>query len=266
MPNGACITMIELLDKSALLLINKKLKYPLATAEKDYFLALVSKIIYDSPLKDKLVFKGGTALHHTYLPQLRFSEDLDFSANSPVTIEEIKLVLEEQDFLIIKKDYTSFATIKIERLSFTGPLGQSGSLKIEIDNLQNIILPPKDLDYQNEYGIKTKVRVMDIREIAAEKIRTMNDRVRYRDFYDFAMICSKLKIDLREVVELVGQKEIRRVISVNNILSNWELAKKDKSNELSIIYFTEEVPDEDMSGILQGLDFPDFEPNLIKKL
>lgn len=54
------------------------------------------------------------------------------------------------------------------------------------------------------------------------------------------------------------------MISVNNILSNWELAKKDKFNELSTIYFTAEVPDEDMSGILHGLDFPDFEPNVTK--
>mgnify|MGYP001593551736 CR=1 FL=1 len=64
-----------------MVLINKKLKYPLAVAEKDYFLAIVSKIIYESPLRNKLIFKGGTALYHTYLPQLRFSEDLDFSSN-----------------------------------------------------------------------------------------------------------------------------------------------------------------------------------------
>lgn len=79
--------MIELLDKSTLVLINKKLKYPLAVAEKDYFLAIVSKIIYESPMCAKLIFKGGTALHHTYLPQMRFSEDLDFSSNqNPFTM------------------------------------------------------------------------------------------------------------------------------------------------------------------------------------
>jgi len=50
--------MIELLDKSKLRLVNKILKYPLAIAEKDYFLALVSKIMYDSPLQNKLIFKG----------------------------------------------------------------------------------------------------------------------------------------------------------------------------------------------------------------
>ncbi|MBI2436908.1 MAG: nucleotidyl transferase AbiEii/AbiGii toxin family protein [Candidatus Magasanikbacteria bacterium] len=109
--------MIELLDKSTLLLINKTLKYPLMTTEKDYFLALVSKIIYDSPLKDLLIFKGGTALHHTYLPQLRFSEDLDFSSNQkPLTLEELKAIFEPYEFLSVKKEYTSGATIKIERL------------------------------------------------------------------------------------------------------------------------------------------------------
>ena len=72
--------IIELLNKRELEIFNKHLKYPLAIAEKDYFLALVSKIIYNSALREKLIFKGGTALHHVYLKQLRFSEDLDFTA------------------------------------------------------------------------------------------------------------------------------------------------------------------------------------------
>ena len=81
---------LGLLSKSQLQIINRNnLRYPLDAAEKDYFLALVSKIIYESPLKEKLVFKGGTALHHTYLPQLRFSEDLDFTALSAMTLEEL---------------------------------------------------------------------------------------------------------------------------------------------------------------------------------
>lgn len=63
----------SLLTRRELEIINRKsLKYPLAVAEKDYSLALVSKIIYNSPLRDKLVFKGGTALHHCYLEQMRF--------------------------------------------------------------------------------------------------------------------------------------------------------------------------------------------------
>jgi predicted nucleotidyltransferase component of viral defense system len=174
------------------------------------------------------------------------------------TLEEIKAVLEQPDFLTVKKDYVSPATIKIERLLFTGPLNQPNSIKVEVDYLQNVILPTKDLNYQNEYGVETKVRVMDIREITAEKIRAMNDRIRYRDFYDFAMICLKLEINLEEVIELVKKKEVRKTISSKNILNNWELAKKDKVSELSAIYFTEEVADETVINILSKLDFPDI--------
>jgi predicted nucleotidyltransferase component of viral defense system len=58
---------MELLNKAQLQIINRrsKLGYPLDAAEKDYFLALVLKILYGSPLQEKLIFKGGTALYHT---------------------------------------------------------------------------------------------------------------------------------------------------------------------------------------------------------
>lgn len=255
--------MMELLDKSTLVIINKKLKYPLAVAEKDYFLALVSKIIYDSSLREKLIFKGGTALYHVYLPQLRFSEDLDFSSNKNLmSLDETKTIFAPYEFLSVKKDYQSKATIKIERLLFTGPLGQANSLKVEIDFLQNVILSPHEMDYQNAYGVKTKVRVMDIREIAAEKIRAMNDRVRYRDFYDFVMICQKLDINLEEIMALVRRKEVRKPISPGTILSNWQLAKKDKSNELTVIYYSEELPDENIEAQLKRLQFAEIPPTI----
>ena len=69
------------LNRAQLEIINRRaLRYPLRIAEKDYFLALAIQRISQSPLKDKLVFKGGTAIHHCYLPQYRFSEDLDFTS------------------------------------------------------------------------------------------------------------------------------------------------------------------------------------------
>lgn len=261
MPDGVYIMMIELLDKEKLILLNKTLKYPLAIAEKDYFLAIISKIIFESNLKDKLIFKGGTALHHVYLPQLRFSEDLDFSSNAQkIELEEVKNIFSNFNFLEIKKDYVSGATVKIERLKYTGPLGQANSLKVEIDFLQNIVLPPLELEYQNIYGVKTKVRIMDIREITAEKIRAMNDRVRYRDFYDFVMIIKKLSINLPEVLDLVSKKEIRKTITKQNILNNWQLVKSDQQEDLQNIYYTEELKDIEVRNELAKLDL-----NVIKK-
>ena len=72
---------IPLLPRPQFELINRRtLRYPLAIAEKDYFLTLALQVLYASPLQESLVFKGGTALHHCYLPQQRFSEDLDFTS------------------------------------------------------------------------------------------------------------------------------------------------------------------------------------------
>ena len=50
---------IDLLDRPRLEVLNKRgLKYHLQDAEKDYFLAVILSIFYDSELKDTLVFKG----------------------------------------------------------------------------------------------------------------------------------------------------------------------------------------------------------------
>jgi predicted nucleotidyltransferase component of viral defense system len=259
MPNGGFIMMIKLLDKASLSIINRKLKYPLGVAEKDYFLALVLQIIYDSPLRNILIFKGGTALYHTYLPQLRFSEDLDFSTNQiKINPEEVKSIFLNLDIFEIKKDYLSNATYKIERLLYKGPLGQANSLKIEIDFLQNTILPPIEIDYINEYSVNVKVKAMDIKEIAAEKIRAMNDRVKYRDFYDFTMILKSIKPDLSEVYNLIGRKEIRKTISCKNILNNWELTKVDRSKDIQPIYYLKDLSDDEILDCIKELTFPDF--------
>ena len=99
---------IDLLSRAQLSIINKNsLRYPLAIAEKDYFLAIVLQIIYSSKLKDSLVFKGGTAIHHLYLDQLRFSEDLDFQTTGKITEDDLREAFEPYEFLEILKSYKS---------------------------------------------------------------------------------------------------------------------------------------------------------------
>lgn len=244
------------LTRRELEVINRKsVQYPLAIAEKDYFLALVSKIVYDSPLRDKLVFKGGTALHHCYLNQMRFSEDLDFtSLDKNIKLEDVKKIFEPYNFLEVKKEYVSNATIKIERLSYSGPLGQPNSLKLEIDFLQNVVLPAKNLEYKNIWRVDTKTRTMDIREIAAEKIRAASDRARYRDFYDLFQIFKNFQLNQKEIIGLIKQKEIRKPIGKKPILSNWEIVKQEKSGEARRIYYSEAVKDIEIEKMINGFN------------
>ena len=99
---------------------------------------------------------------------------------------------------------------------------------------------------------------MDIREISAEKIRAMNDRVRYRDFYDFTAICAKLKVDLREAIALVRRKEIRHPISPQNIWRNWLLAKKDAATDNQSLFFSEKLDIKIIEEFLKYLSFDEI--------
>lgn len=257
-----------MLSRQQLEIINRKsLKYPLHIAEKDYLLALVLQVITNSTLGKTLVFKGGTALHHCYLEQYRFSEDLDFSANQrPVELEEVRKVFADVDYLQIKKDYLSEATFKIEKLQYAGPLTQPNSLKVEIDFLQNVVLPPQTLAYHNVWGLEFGVAVMDIRELCAEKIRAMSDRARYRDFYDMYLVLDTHDIDLKEVVELVKKKEVRQPITKVNIEKNWQIVLTQKESEMGQIYYSRQIENTDIDKMIRALPLTEIVKSSLESL
>lgn len=229
---------IDLLNKAQLSIINKNnFRYPLAIAEKDYFLAIVLQIIYSSKLKDKLVFKGGTAIHHLYLDQLRFSEDLDFTTIQALTIDDLKDAFKPYDFLEIVKFYPSNFALKIERLKFIGPLGQANSIKLDIDLTQKLVKPARELDYKNIYNLPVKVQGMSLDEICAEKIRAINERARYRDFYDLAMVLKNNDFKPKEILKILKQKEQRKPLSSKSILSNLEIAEEAKKSGAENLYY-----------------------------
>lgn len=249
-----------MITRQQLEIINRRtLKYPLAIAEKDYFLAVVLQIIAESALGKTLIFKGGTAIHHCYLEQHRFSEDLDFSANQkPLMLEAFRNIFAETPYLRVKKEYRSGATVKIERLQYTGPLTLPNSLKVEVDFLQNVLLPAQTVKYNNVWGLDFGVRVMDAKEIVSEKIRAMSDRARYRDFYDLFLLLEKYPFDLQEIVNIIKQKEIRKPITKVNIQSNWRVVGTQKALEMNQIYYSRPVNDEDINVMITRLPFEEI--------
>jgi len=246
-----------MITRQQLELINHKtLKYPLQLAEKDYFLTLALKAIAESNIGKKLIFKGGTALHHCYLEQYRFSEDLDFSADKNIlNPNDVKNIFSDDPLFIIKKSFLSPATIKIEKLQFTGPLIQPNSLKIEIDRLQNVLLKPQTVNYNNVWGIEFNVTVMDIMEICAEKIRAASDRARYRDFYDLYLIINRYKPNLKEICSFIKHKEIHKTISKKTIMQNWKIAGMLKGAELNQIYYSREIADFKIESMINSFSF-----------
>jgi predicted nucleotidyltransferase component of viral defense system len=251
---------ITIITRQQLEIINRRtLGYPLQIAEKDYFLAVVMQIISQSDLQNILVFKGGTALHHCYLEQHRFSEDLDFTSNQKsLTLENVRGIFADYDFLNIQKDFQSEFTIKIEKLQYVGPLRQPNSLKMEIDRFQNVLLPPKTIKYTNVWGLDFRVTVMDVREIGAEKIRAMSDRARYRDFSDFFLLVETYQFDLDEITTYVSQKEIRNPITKANIRRNWKVAGTQKEKEMGQVFYSRKVDDAQIENLIERLPFTEI--------
>jgi predicted nucleotidyltransferase component of viral defense system len=124
---------------------------------------------------------------------------------------------------------------------------------VEIDYKQNVILPAKILVYKNAWRVKTKVKVMDIREICAEKIRASSDRARYRDFYDLFLLFAKFKFNIAEIHELIKRKEIRKPITQESMLKNWVAAKKEREEELSGIYYVNKLNDSDVVSLIKKI-------------
>ena len=236
--------------------------YTLDTAEKDYYITLALALLAASPLQNLLVFKGGTALHHCYLDHYRFSEDIDFSTRAPgkLTPDMVKAVLEQEDLFQVRKEYVSAATIKIERLWYPGILGQPGAIKVEIDQLQNVVLPPQMRAYHNDWGIVLSLPVMDIREICAEKIRAASQRARYRDFYDLYLIFEQYGFDLQDILAVIRQKEVRKPITSEALHENWPRSVRDLQDGKDPVTYSRSIPHAHIEQFLDQLHFAPILP------
>jgi predicted nucleotidyltransferase component of viral defense system len=251
------------MTRQQLAAINKQtLRYPLEVAEKDYFLTVAVALIADSPLREMLVFKGGTALHHCYLPQYRFSEDIDFSTRvrEGLTVDLVQSVLERENVFRVRKKYVSTATIKFERLLYAGILGQAGAIKVEIDHLQNVVLPAVERTYTSVWDLPIRIPVMDIREICAEKLRAASQRSRYRDFYDLFLIFEAFPLDRDEILALMRRKEVRLPITVEGIRTSWKWAVKEFEGGVDMVHISRSIPHEEMEAFLETIQFEPILP------
>jgi predicted nucleotidyltransferase component of viral defense system len=256
--------MTQLISREKLEYIAKKvLHYPLHDAEKDYFLALAMKLISQSSLSEQLVFKGGTAIYHCYLDQLRFSEDLDFtSLDKNIQIKDIRKILIKDNLFEVKKEYESKRTFKIEKLKYYGVLDTPNSIKFEVDHFQNVVLSPVKKEYKNVWGISFSVNVMDSTEICTEKLRACNDRFRYRDFYDLYMIVKTLDLNLKDIISLIPQKEIRKPFSKKNVTENLNFALNEISEEGDTVSYEKDIARENLIKFFNSLKLPTLMPSV----
>jgi len=196
--------------------IAREKKLALDLVEKDYVLGCILYGIYSSRLSNCLVFKGGTALSKVYFPSdWRLSEDLDFTILGENSIEDLVAILTtEVPDIVAKASGISVVLSKPpflnskylqSRFQYKGPVSKN-TVKIEITTekfMGNIAehFVPNVFDYP-PYA----VNVYTIETILAEKMRTLIERGKIRDYYDVWRLLKSQKYDKVNVKELFLRK------------------------------------------------------------
>lgn len=201
-------------------------RIPEAVLERDYCLSWFLVGLSETILQDTLAFKGGTAIKKCFIPDYRFSEDLDFTLRNDVSFEHIQ---EQFDRAFTYAQQASGIRLTISRIdrhphknshsffiAYQGPLpGTTGKeVKVDITIRERLVFPVEErpvLKTYEEYADlpdDAVIGVYTLHEIAAEKIVAIFDPARNepRDLYDLWHLVSHDFLKLEELIDAVGQK------------------------------------------------------------
>jgi len=239
--------------------IAAKQKVALTVVEKDYVLTWVLYGLSLTSLKDNFIFKGGTALRKIHFPDWRYSEDLDFTVPKALTKEEIIATLDQVTryinekvgiTLILKSIHLNpeYAQVKIQ---FLGPLNNKNTIKIDISFNELLVLKPDKKQIISEYSDQEKHSILayPLEEALSEKIRSILQRGKTRDFYDVWKILKyHLNIIDKSLLKdvLLKKCEFKNIEFKESKLFSHELTEPAKAYwEKALSHQINELPDFD---------------------
>ena len=219
-----------MVSKDDIITIAKRERLPLGIIEKDFILTFTLKKIYESELKNKLVFKGGTALHKLYLHK-RMSIDLDFTGLESIDTDKLKKLIEDKEINSKIKDINETNnSIKIV-LSYTSVLEYKNNIIIDISRREKPILSLINKKMKSYYFKDIEILTFQLEELIAEKIRAIMQRNKPRDYLDIYYMLGKKDFDIKRSFEISKQKlkadndilDIKRIFSnLDTVRSLWE--------------------------------------------
>lgn len=178
-------------------------------AEKNYVNSWILYAIYRSDLGETLVFKGGTALSKLYFPDIwRFSEDLDFTATRQVsdveeTLEDALSRIESESGIVF--EITNFHTagdpveyIQVD-VQYEAVLGHRNTTSLDITLDESVYFPVKTHTHGFEDIPEFEIEAYAVEEILVEKLRSLYQRARARDYYDIYRLLNQGGFDAEEI-------------------------------------------------------------------
>jgi len=184
-----------MISRSELQRLANREKVALGTLEKDYVITEVLKALSLVPaLSELLVFKGGTALRKVYFADWRYSEDLDFTVKHDMTKDELRreldkwyqqIGLDSQIQLTTKMLHKPDGYARV-RTQFVGPLSYPAMIFMDLSFDEPLCLEPdcREILAAPFSSEEQKVLAYPLEELLAEKIRSLLERGKSRDYYD----------------------------------------------------------------------------------
>jgi predicted nucleotidyltransferase component of viral defense system len=215
------------------------------TIDKDWVLGHFLNALYaQKEVQENFVFKGGTCLRKCYFEDYRFSEDLDFTlldkelkvdSNFLQSIIEHAEIMSGAKFHIDKIKHQQSANedqgyeIKIKYWGANHkpnqkPLPKSRwltSIKLDISFSEKIFSTPVEKkiihNYSDYQKISSAVVSYDLKELIAEKLRSLIQRNRPRDIYDIWYLQSIIDpAEYSEIHHLLREKAKIKSIDIIN--------------------------------------------------
>lgn len=200
-----------MISEARLRVIARERGIRLDVVEKDYVNSWILHAIFTSGLQNALVFKGGTALSKLYFPRVwRFSEDLDFTATGTISENVLAEALGDTSStsgigFSIKSFFANPGYIQI-KVQYEAILGQKNTTSLDVSLQEPILTPVQSLIYQYEDIPTSSIKAYSIEEILVEKLRSLFQRARARDYYDLFFLLEKQKFDDRKILDLLSAK------------------------------------------------------------
>jgi len=161
------------------------------TQEQKLFLKLFGQ---QNKLSDQFYLTGGTALVASYIPY-RFSEDLDFFSEKEIQVDAITV------FIRSIKDKLSYTNFDFNT-SFNRNLFFLNFPKLQL-KLEFTYFPFPQIEMPAiEHGIK----IDSIKDIAVNKLFTIYQKPRSRDFMDLYKICKKYSFKMKDLIKMAKIK------------------------------------------------------------
>jgi predicted nucleotidyltransferase component of viral defense system len=222
-------------------------RIPESVLERDYCIAWFLVGLSRASLKNKITFKGGTALRRCHFPDYRFSEDLDFTLLQPLSFEELKQELEQVykeikiasniSFRFSRPDPVTHLNSYTFYLAYEGPLPVTSTtkeVKVDITINEKIFFRPIDIpvlkccDEFTDFPENEKILVYSLEEIASEKTVALLDRARTepRDLYDLWYLAEhRNSVDLNDCLDAINAKLLHRGKKLSEVKD--EFSKKE---------------------------------------